>query len=721
MLPLAVSKSEDLFICLECTIKAIPTKDQSLECIEESIRSKLLSFYSTKQNQIFEINKQVESVHGKISQSYQASLKVIELFREEVIEIEKGLRTKYDFFIDSLEKTAISLQEEMKQNFCIVKQNIDLVCNVKTGIARSMQQLAPLKKISPDDILDIEKSSKTLSVSTLIDELNVLLSNIKSLVLPTEKKHIINSPKNHERTDSLGRYSSGNSKSKDLMNLLSVRKTAAFKQSVGPTTGTLGRNSHGKTAQGSKYPDKSFEKRYQILKRPKENASPKPFAKIESKIKALRQDDRQGLRSRDKRSPEKNEKKTLMLDTRLNKNDLELLRNIRDSDYFESSEKKSRSPTHQTETKNTNTINGIHREFSPTFQNMGNFVFQDSPVYFRDSLFGKAESKSQLLTGARSSSFLLKEQESQPVKPYKYIFMGNNGRNRSFKYETYDSNLNYEKLKAIPAFDEHPFLKWAVKVFDEKSHRLYMLGGVNEENSVSSMPIISNKVLAFDFKTETLEELKDLVLAYEMTNFAALFHDGHIYITGGLTHDITLRGCLDINIVERKITSKRAMSDARSHHSMVMFDGKLVCMGGYDEGRWLTLSSVECFDFKKNSWSQLSYLNNARKSHSSIVFKGFIYVFGGHDGQNYINSVERYDWVNDTWTVMKPMSEAKALVGLQLTHDDEGVIICGGFNGSKLNVIEEYYDEHKHHLSKNEKKLIEKKFEVVCLRFYNES
>jgi N-acetylneuraminic acid mutarotase len=720
MLPPSVSKTDELFICLECTIKAIPSKDQSLECIEESIRSKLLSFYSAKQNQIFETNKQVEAMHNKISQSYQSSLKVIELIKEELLEIEKGLRAKYDFFIDSLEKSATTLQEEMKQRFCVVKQNIDVVCNVKTGIARSMQQLVPLKKITTDDILDIEKNSRTLSVTVVFEEFNALFSNIKSLILPAEKKHVVNSPKNHERTDSLGRYSSGNSKSKDLVNLLSMRKTAASKQSVGRVTGTLGRNSHGKGLQASKYPDKSFEKKYKVLKRPKENASPKPFARLESKVRSIKQEERHELHSRNKRSPDNLVKKALVFDARLNKHDLELLSSIRDTDYFENTDKKTRSPTHQTDTRNTNTANGIHREFSPTFQNMGNFVFQDTPVYFRDSLFDRVESKGQLLTGARSSSFLLRERDTQPVRPYKYIFMGNNGRNRSFKYETYDSNLNYEKLKSIPAFDENPFLKWAVKVFDEKSQKLYMLGGVNEENSVSSIPIISNKMYAYDFKTNTLEELKDLVLAYEMTNFAALFHDGHIYITGGLTHDITLRGCLDISITDRKITSKRAMTDARSHHSMVMFDGKLVCMGGYDEGRWLTLSSVESYDFKKNTWSQLSYLHHARKSHSSIVFKGFIYVFGGHDGQNYLNSVERYDWTTDTWTVMKPMSEPKALVGLQLTQEADGVIICGGFNGSKINAIEEYYDEHKHHLSKNEKKLIEKKFEVICLRLYND-
>jgi len=721
MLPSAVSKSEELFICLECIIKAIPSKDQSLECIEESIRSKLLSFYSTKQNQIFDINKHIESVHRKIAQSYQSSLKVIELFKEEVLEVEKGLMSKYDFLIDSLEKSAVVLQEEMKQNFCLVKQNIDLVCNVKTGIARSMQQLAPVKKICTDEVLEIEKSSKTLMVSTLIEELTALLSNIRSLVIPAEKKPAINSPKSHERTDSLGRYSSGNSKNKDLANLLSMRKTANLKQSVGRTITTFGRNSHGKTIHASRYPDKSFDKRYQILKRPQENVSPKPISKVDSKTKTSRKDERYGLRSKDKRSSEKIRKRGLVFESQLNKKDLELLQSIRDSDYFDGSDKKSRSPTHQTETRVTNTANGLHREFSPTFQNMGNFVFQDSPVYFRDSLFEKAQANRQLLSGARSSSFLLKEKASGTSKPFKYIIMGNNGRNRSFKYETYDSDLNYEKLKAIPEFDEYPFLKWAIKVFDEQTKKLYMLGGVNEENSVSSMPIISSKVFAFDFRTETLEELNDLVLAYEMTDFAALFYDGHIYVTGGLTHDITLRGCLDIDINERKITSKRAMSDARSHHSMVLFDGKLVCIGGYDEGRWLTLSSVECFDFKKNSWSQLNYLNLARKSHSSIVFKGFIYVFGGHDGQNYLSSVERYDWATDTWTVMKPMSEAKALAGLQLTRDEEGVIICGGFNGSKLNIIEEYYEEHKHHLSKHEKKLIEKKFEVISLRLYDDS
>jgi hypothetical protein len=161
------------------------------------------------------------------------------------------------------------------------------------------------------------------------------------------------------------------------------------------------------------------------------------------------------------------------------------------------------------------------------------------------------------------------------------------------------------------------------------------------------------------------------------------------------------------------------MITARAFHSMVTFDNHVVCIGGNDEGKLQILSSVEAFDLTKNEWKQLSNMHQARRDHSSIVFKGFIYTTGGFDGQHYMSSVERYDWLHDTWTVLPPLFEPKSLFGIQVNTNEDGLILCGGFNGSKLNSIEEYYDDHKQNLHRNDKKLIEKKFDMVCIRKFH--
>ena len=35
---------------------------------------------------------------------------------------------------------------------------------------------------------------------------------------------------------------------------------------------------------------------------------------------------------------------------------------------------------------------------------------------------------------------------------------------------------------------------------------------------------------------------------------------------------------------------------------------------------------------------------------------GYIYSLGGHNGHNYLNSVERYDRITNTWQQVAPMS-----------------------------------------------------------------
>lgn len=42
-------------------------------------------------------------------------------------------------------------------------------------------------------------------------------------------------------------------------------------------------------------------------------------------------------------------------------------------------------------------------------------------------------------------------------------------------------------------------------------------------------------------------------------------------------------------------------------------------------------------------------MNYSRRSLQAVTLPDGCYILGGFDGYNYLNSVERYDDVNDTW------------------------------------------------------------------------
>jgi hypothetical protein len=86
------------------------------------------------------------------------------------------------------------------------------------------------------------------------------------------------------------------------------------------------------------------------------------------------------------------------------------------------------------------------------------------------------------------------------------------------------------------------------------------------------------------------------------------------------------------------------------YHSAQVLDG-LVYIVGADTG-----SAALRFDPTKNEWRTLARPSMQRNYGSSFVLNGILYAAGGIDATS---SVERYDVVSDTWTVVADMLEGR--------------------------------------------------------------
>ena len=110
------------------------------------------------------------------------------------------------------------------------------------------------------------------------------------------------------------------------------------------------------------------------------------------------------------------------------------------------------------------------------------------------------------------------------------------------------------------------------------------------------------------------------------------------------------------------------MFDDRDDFNVCAFMDQIYIIGGiYHVDRNLgyldedTTDSCVMLNTRKNSWKEVSKMSNARSQASSVVFEGRVVVTGGWNNLlEETNLVEAYDHINDTWSSMPNMIKRRA-------------------------------------------------------------
>lgn len=97
---------------------------------------------------------------------------------------------------------------------------------------------------------------------------------------------------------------------------------------------------------------------------------------------------------------------------------------------------------------------------------------------------------------------------------------------------------------------------------------------------------------------------------------------------------------------------------------------RLYAVGGWID-EFKSIASAEVYDPNKDSWEEIEPMTQKRCGVGLTVLGNSIYAVGGHDGQNYLDSVERYDVEKKTW--LKDVANMKS-VGTSV-----GVVTLGNY------------------------------------------
>lgn len=105
---------------------------------------------------------------------------------------------------------------------------------------------------------------------------------------------------------------------------------------------------------------------------------------------------------------------------------------------------------------------------------------------------------------------------------------------------------------------------------------------------------------------------------------------------------------------------------------MVVTDGKLIVLGGWNPVTYETLQTVYVFNFVTQSWSRGASMSTSRSFFACAAMEKLVFVAGGHDNsKTALKSAEVYNVETDQWTSLSPMNEER--------DESTGLCIDGSF------------------------------------------
>ena len=187
--------------------------------------------------------------------------------------------------------------------------------------------------------------------------------------------------------------------------------------------------------------------------------------------------------------------------------------------------------------------------------------------------------------------------------------------------------------------------------------------------------------------------LSSVTLPQPLWGHTAAFHNGFLYVVGGTNLD-TENSALNTVYYSKKtgpygdlsaFTATSALPDARNGHSMVCYNGKLIALGGYDNGgtKQNTVYYTDLnLDGTCSSWLSSTALTEAVSNHSSTCYNGLITIIGGETTSTLSDKIYYADIDNLpalTWNLAVDLLYEARKDGAAYTYNGQ-IVFAGGEN-----------------------------------------
>jgi len=141
------------------------------------------------------------------------------------------------------------------------------------------------------------------------------------------------------------------------------------------------------------------------------------------------------------------------------------------------------------------------------------------------------------------------------------------------------------------------------------------------------------------------------------------------------------------------LTNVSAMPTARYYlTASTVDDDSIYAIGGLASDLSTVLNTVEKYNVSNDSWSTVSSMPTARHQLGSAVVNNQVYTFGGRtvDGGSPVDTVEKYYPSNDSWSTVSSMPTA--VRGASACSIEDSIYVIGGYDGSNSRKIVQKYN-----------------------------
>ncbi|NXL08522.1 NS1BP protein, partial [Mesembrinibis cayennensis] len=217
----------------------------------------------------------------------------------------------------------------------------------------------------------------------------------------------------------------------------------------------------------------------------------------------------------------------------------------------------------------------------------------------------------------------------------------------------------------------------------ELNGKLIAAGGYNREECLRT-------VECYDPQKDTWTFIAPMRTPRARFQMAVLM--GQLYVVGGSNGHSDDLSCGEM--YEPEIDDWTPVPELRTNRcnaGVCALNGKLYIVGGSDPYGQKGLKNCDCLTsvLGCNSWCLIV----GRHQSAVCELGGYLYIIGGAESWNCLNSVERYNPENNTWTLIAPMNVARRGAGVAV-HDGK-LFVGGGFDGSHAVSCVEMYDPAK--------------------------
>uniref|UniRef100_A0A4W3JX28 Influenza virus NS1A binding protein b n=1 Tax=Callorhinchus milii TaxID=7868 RepID=A0A4W3JX28_CALMI len=225
---------------------------------------------------------------------------------------------------------------------------------------------------------------------------------------------------------------------------------------------------------------------------------------------------------------------------------------------------------------------------------------------------------------------------------------------------------------------------------------IFIHGRNSPHSSPSSTPCLT-KSMSFEIQTEEEDDKLLPPMEYARSGLGTAELNGRLIVAGGYNREECLRTVECYDPATDNWSFIAPMRTPRARFQMAVLMDQLYVIGG-SNGHSDELGCGETYNPNTDDWTPVPELRTNRCNagrHQAAVCEldGYLYVVGGAESWNCLNTVERYNPDNNTWTLVSPMNMARRGAGVAVY--DGKIFAVGGFDGTHALSCVESFDPAK--------------------------